>query len=113
VRLLSDDFAGFLPWYNLMGVLTIAVNLLFLAMARSKWVPALLESVLNIPQALVALWLLQAFPFNTAELSSTVQAGIKVFIAFIIVMMLIDTAVKLWKTAKLFLHERYQRGNTA
>jgi hypothetical protein len=113
VRLLSDDFAGFLPWYNLMGVLTIAINLLYLAMARSKWVPALLESVLNIPQALLALWMLQAFPFNTAELSSTVQAGIKVFIAFIIVAMLIDTAVKLWKTAKLFLHERYERGNAA
>jgi hypothetical protein len=113
VRLLSYDFASFLPWYNLLGALTIAVNLLYLGMARSKWVPALMESVLNIPQAMLALWVLQAFPFNTAELSTTVQAGIKVFIAFIIVAMLIDTAVKLYKTARLFIHSRYERGNIA
>jgi hypothetical protein len=109
VRLLSDDFARFLPWYILLSVLTITVNLLYLAMTRSKWVPALLECALNVGQVLLALWILQAFPFNTLELSSTVQAGIKVFIAFVIVATLIDTAVKLWKTAQLFIHGRYER----
>jgi hypothetical protein len=103
VRLFSGEFAGFLPWVNLFGMLTVAVNLLFLAMPRSKWVPATLESALIVCQALLNLWILQGFPFNTAELSATIQSGIKVFLAFVIVLMLMAAAVKLWKSVRLFL----------
>jgi hypothetical protein len=113
VPLLSDSFAGFLPWFNLMGVLTIAVNLLYLAMARYKWVPSLLETFLSIGSALLLVWVLREFPFNVAELSSGIQAGAKVLLAIAIVFTLIVAAQKLWQTARFFLHGKYERGNAA
>ena len=46
VPLLSSNFAGFLPWFNLLGFLNIAVWLLFLVV-RKKWFSSLMKAILN------------------------------------------------------------------
>jgi len=101
VPLLSSDFAGFLPWFNLLGILTIAVQLLFLAV-RKKWLPSLLEAALTACTAMLHLWVLSVFPFNPV-LSAGIQSGIRVLLAVLIMLMLVDAASKLWKTARLFM----------
>jgi hypothetical protein len=100
IPLFSHDFAGFLLWYNLLGILTIVVHLMFLAV-RSKWLTSLLRAMLSICNAILTLWLLSRFPFNP-ELSGGVQSGIRVLLAVLIMLTLIDAASKLWKTIRLY-----------
>lgn len=101
IPLLSADFARFVPWFFLLGVLTIVEQLLYL-FVRQDWVPSLVAAVLAAGNALLNLWLLSAFPFNPG-LSSGIQSGIKVLLAVVIMLALISTAVRLWKTTRLFL----------
>jgi hypothetical protein len=102
VPLLSPAFGTFVPYYVAMLVVTIAVQVLYLVL-RQKWVPSLLETGLSLASALLTVWLLQAFPFNP-ELSVMIQTGIKVFLALAIFGGLIDSAKKLWQTARFFIY---------
>ncbi|OPY25353.1 MAG: hypothetical protein A4E28_03215 [Methanocella sp. PtaU1.Bin125] len=111
VLLLSPDFGGFVPVINLIGVVTIAVQLLYLAL-RQKWIPSLLEAALAVVSALLFVWILAAFPFNP-ELSGGIQSGIKVVVAIVIVLNLFDAAKKLWQTGQLFLHQQFGPGSAA
>ncbi len=101
VPLLSSNFAVFLPWFNLLGFLNIAVWLLFLVIGK-KWFSSLMKAVLNLCNVLINLWMLSVFPFNP-ELSTGIQSGIKVLLAALIVLMLVGAASNLWKTARLFM----------
>ncbi len=98
VPLLSSSFAGVLPWFNLLGFLSIAVWLLFLAV-RKKWFSSLMKAILNIGNAIMNLWILSIFPFNP-ELSAGIQSGIRVLLAVLIILMLVGAASNLWKAAR-------------
>jgi hypothetical protein len=102
VPLFSQEFAAFVPYYLVWFVVTIAVQVLYLVL-RQKWVPSLIETGLSLATALIAFWLIQAFPFNP-ELSVMIQAGIKVLLALGILGALIDAAQKLWQTARFFIY---------
>lgn len=75
VPLLSPDFGSFVLWFNVLGVLGIGVQLLFLAV-RPKWVPALLEAFVGIGTAMLFAGIMAAMPFNPA-LSPDIVTGIK------------------------------------
>lgn len=111
IPLLSPDFGSFVLFINLMGIVTIAVQLLYLVI-RQKWIPSLLEAALAVVSALLIVWILAAFPFNP-ELSGGIQSGIKIVMAFVIVMTLFDAAKKLWQTAQLFIHQQYGQNSAA
>ena len=101
VPLLSSNFAGFLPWFNLLGFLNIGVWLLFL-IVRKKWFSSLMKAILNVGNAMMNFWILSVFPFNP-ELSAGIQSGIRVLLAVLIILALVGAASKLWKTARLLL----------
>jgi hypothetical protein len=65
VPVLSAAFAGFVLWFNVLGILGIGVQLLFLAM-REKWVPSLLEAIMGLCTAVLFAAILMAMPFNQA-----------------------------------------------
>ncbi|HEY3272196.1 MAG TPA: hypothetical protein VGJ92_00460, partial [Methanocella sp.] len=75
---LSSDFAGFVLWFNVLGILGIGVQLLFLVM-RQKWVPALLEVLAGVCTAMLFAWILSAMPFNP-NLPAGFFTGVKVFL---------------------------------
>lgn len=108
---LSADFAGFVLWFNVLAIVGIAVQLLFLLM-RQKWVPALLEAIMGVFTALLFAWILVAMPFNPA-LAPEFFTGAKVGLAFVIALTLFDAGKKLWNTGRLFLHESQGRSNAA
>ena len=101
VPLLSSNFAGFLPWFNLLGFLNIAVSLLFLVV-RKKWFSSLMRAILNVGNAMLNIWILSAFPFNP-DLSGGIQNDIRVLLAILVLLMLVGAASKLWKTVRLLL----------
>ncbi len=111
VPVLSPDFGNFVLWFNVLGVLGIFVQLLFLVM-RQKWIPALLEVLVGIGTALLFAWIMAAMPFNPA-LSTDVLTGLKIFLAIVIALTLFDAGKKLWNTGRLFLHGRQDGGNAA
>ena len=111
VPLLSSDFGRFVLWFNVLGVLGILVQVLFLVI-RQKWIPALLEVFVGIGTALLFAWIMAAMPFNPA-LATDVLTGLKIFLAIIIALTLFDAGKKLWNAARLFLHERHTQGNPA
>ncbi len=102
VPLFTPVFGSFVPYYVLCLMVTIIAQVLYLVL-RQKWVPSLLETGLSLVSTLLTVWLLQVFPFNP-ELSVTIQAGIKVFLALAIIGTLIDAAKKLWQTARFFIY---------
>lgn len=107
VPLLTSDFASFLVYINLLGILMIGVQLLYLALEQ-KWIPSLLETILSIGTALLVIWILVSFPFNPA-LSVEIVTGIKVMLAFISVGCLFGVAKNMWQTAQLFIHGKYEK----
>jgi uncharacterized integral membrane protein len=111
IPVLSPDFGHFVLWFNVLAVIGIGIQLLFLVM-RQKWVPALLEAIMGVGMALMFAWILAEMPFNPA-LPEGVFTGIKIFLAFVIAITLYDVGKKLWNTGRLFLHERQGRGSTA
>lgn len=111
VPVLSQDFAHFVLWFNVLGVLGIFVQLLFLVM-KQKWIPALLEVLVGIGTALLFAGIMAAMPFNPA-LSTDVLTGLKIFLAIVIALMLFDAGKKLWNTGRLFLHGRQDDGHAA
>lgn len=108
IPLFSNDFAGFLFWFNLLGILTIVVQLMFLVL-RKNWLPSILQVALTLCNAMLTLWVLSKFPFNP-ELSVGIQSGVKVLLALLIMLMLIDAAAKLWRTARLFFMSMTAKG---
>jgi putative flippase GtrA len=111
IPVLSSGFAHFVLWFNVLAVIGIGIQLLFLVM-KQKWVPALLEAIMGIGMALMFAWILAEMPFNPA-LPGGVFTGIKIFLAFIIAITLFDVGKKLWNTGRLFLHEKQGNGSTA
>jgi hypothetical protein len=111
VPVLSPEFASFVLWFNVLGILGIGVQLLFLAI-RQKWIPSLLEVFVGIGTALLFAWIMAVLPFNPA-LAPEIITGLKVFLAIVIALNLFDAGKKLWNTARLFLHGRLESGNTA
>ncbi len=110
VPLFSPAFGTFVPYYVLWLVATIAAQVLYLVL-RQKWVPSLVETGLGLASALLAFWLLRAFPFNP-ELSGMIGAGLKVLLAICIVLALIDAAQKLWQTARFFIYGDLRNGQS-
>ena len=102
VPLFSPAFGTFVPYYVLWLVAMIAVQALYLVL-RQKWAPSLMETGLSFAGALLTFWVLQAFPFNP-ELSTMIQAGIKVLLVLSIIGELIDAAQKLWQTARFLIY---------
>jgi hypothetical protein len=111
VPVLSPEFAGFVLWFNVLGVLGIIVQIMFLAV-RQKWIPALLEVFVGIGTALLFAWIMAELPFNPV-LSSDIINGFKLFLAIIIALNLFDAGKKLWNTVRLFLHGRQGHGSAA
>jgi len=111
IPVLSAAFAGFLLWFNVLGVLGIGIQLLFLVM-REKWVPSLLEAIMGLCTAVLFAAILVAMPFNPA-LPAEFFTGIKIFLAIVIAMCLFDSGRKLWQTARLFIHEQYRQNSAA
>ena len=101
IPLLSDKFAPFLLYINIIGGVTIVMAVLYLAVAQ-KWIPAALEMLLNCANALLMAWILVVFPFNSA-LSPGVQLMIKLILAFIVFGCLIAAAKNLWETVRFAL----------
>ncbi|MDI6896316.1 HAAS signaling domain-containing protein [Methanocella conradii] len=102
ISLLTPDFTGFLPYINLLGACTIVAELLFVFL-RQKWVPAIIESALNVGSALLIAWVYLAFPFSP-EFTPLITAMIKVALLLCILGFLMDAAQKLWKAAQFFIH---------
>ncbi len=111
IPVLSSDFAGFVIWFNVLGVLGIGVQLLFL-LTRAKWVPALLEAIMGLCTAVLFAAIMAAMPFNPA-LPPEALTGIKIFLAIVIALCLFDAGKKLWNTVRLFLHGQYRQNNAA
>jgi hypothetical protein len=111
VPVLSPEFASFVLWFNVLGIMGIIVQLMFL-LIRQKWIPALLEVFVGIGTALLFAWIMATLPFNP-ELAPEIITGLKVFLAIVIALNLFDAGKKLWNTARLFLHGRQESGSAA
>ncbi|KKH92901.1 hypothetical protein EO95_09495 [Methanosarcina sp. 1.H.T.1A.1] len=96
VPLFSQEFAGILPYLNLLIILTIIANLLYLVI-KIKWIPLAMETALSIASAALLYAVLTVFPFNPALNSGTLLA-IKLGLTFVLVMTLIGAAKNLLKT---------------
>lgn len=102
VPLLTDKFAPFVLYFNIIGVVGIILALAYLAI-RQKWIPSLLEALLNLCNALLFIWLLAVFPFNSA-LSAGPTTLIKFVLAMVVLGCLIATAKQLWDAMRFALY---------
>jgi len=102
ISLFTPEFGGFLPYINLLGACTIVAELLFV-LIRQKWVPAVIESALDVGNSLLVAWIYLSFPFSP-EFTPLIAAMIKVVLILIALGFLIGAAQKLWKAAQLFIH---------
>jgi len=105
--LLSPEFAEILPYLNLLIILTIIVNLLYLVI-KIKWIPLAIETALSIASAVLLYAVILFFPFNPALNSSTLLA-IKLGLGFVLVMTLIGAAKNLLKTITLLLQSKIRK----
>ena len=96
VPLLSSEFAGILPYLNLLIISTIIANLLYLVI-KIKWIPLAMETALSIASAVLLYAVLMVFPFNP-DLNSSTLLAIKLSLGFVLVMTLIGAAKNLLKT---------------
>jgi hypothetical protein len=103
VPLLSTEFAGILPYLNLLIILTIIVNLLYLVI-KIKWIPLAIETALGIASAVLLYTVLKVFPFNPA-LNSGALLAIKLGLTFVLVMTLVGVAKNFLKTITLAIHK--------
>ncbi|MGA9140334.1 MAG: hypothetical protein WBZ29_08925 [Methanocella sp.] len=111
IPVLSSAFAGFVLWFNVLGVLGIGVQMLFLVM-REKWVPSLLEAIMGVCMAVLFAAIMVAMPFNQA-LPGEFFTGVKIFLAIVIALCLFDAGKKLWQTYRLFIHAQYRQNSAA
>jgi magnesium-transporting ATPase (P-type) len=110
VPLLSDKFGPFLLYINVLGIASIALALLFAFMAQ-KWLPTLIEAGISLCTALLFMWILAAFPFNSS-LSAGVAIMIKVLLAVVVVGCLFAAAKQVWKALKLAMYEKSGKNST-
>jgi len=110
VPLLSDKFAPFVLYFNAIAIINILVALSYL-LIRQKWIPSLLETIVNLAVSLLFIWLLIVFPFNAA-LSMGPTTLIKFVLAVVIFGCLISTAKQLWDTIKFALYGRTENSDT-
>jgi hypothetical protein len=102
IPLLTDKFAPFVLYFNVLGVLTILVALSYL-LIRQKWIPSLLDAVMSLGNALLIVWVLAVFPFNPAFAPGPTTL-IKFMLAVIIFGCLVATAKQLWDAMKFALY---------
>lgn len=101
VSLLSPEFAGVLPYLNLIIIATIIANILYLVI-KIGWMPMAMETVLSTASAIFLYIVLTVFPFNLA-LNSRMLLAIRLGLIFIFVMTLIEIAKNLLKTITILL----------
>jgi hypothetical protein len=111
IPVLSSAFAGFVLWFNVLGILGIGVQMLFLVM-REKWVPSLVEAIMGLCMGVLFAAIMAAMPFNPA-LPDEFFPGVKIFLAIVIALCLFDAGKKLWQTYRLIIHERYRQNSAA
>lgn len=102
VPLLSDRFAPFVLYFNVLGILGIILALAYLFI-RPQWISALLEALMNLASALLFIWILAVFPFNPV-LTAGPETLIKFVLAVIIFGCLIGAAKRLWDAVKFALY---------
>jgi hypothetical protein len=102
IPLLTDKFAPFVLYFNVVGIVAIILALAYLAI-RQKWIPSLLDALLNLCNALLFIWLLAVFPFNSA-LSAGPATLIKFVLAIVVLGCLIATAKQLWNAMRFALY---------
>lgn len=102
IPLLSDKFAPFVLYFNIIGVVTILMALSYL-LIRQQWIPSLIDATLNLCNALLFIWILAVFPFNPMFAAGPMLL-IKFVLAVIIFGCLVATAKQLWDTMKFALY---------
>jgi len=102
VPLLTDKFALFVLYFNLIGLAGIILALSYLAI-RQKWIPPIFEALLNLCNAVLFIWLLAGFPFNDA-LSAGPTTMIKFVLAMVVLGCLVATAKQLWDAMRFALY---------
>lgn len=103
VPLLSPEFAEILPYLNLLIILTIITNLLYLVI-KIKWIPFAMETAFGIASAVLLYAVLMVFPFNPA-LNSGALLAIKLGLTFVLVMTLIGMVKNILKTITLAIRK--------
>lgn len=111
VPLFTQDFDIFVRIVSLMGLTAIGIQLLYLA-APEKWVPSLLEAMLDAGTAIVFAGMIVVMPFNPA-LSANMLTGISLLLAFAIAVSLLVAAKGFWRTVLLFLRRKPVPGRAA
>jgi hypothetical protein len=109
VPLLSDKFGQFLLYINVFAIAGIVIAVLYVIVAH-KWIPSLLEALVSLCTALLFIWILAVFPFNTG-LSIGVTALVKVLLAAVVVGCLIGAAKQIWQAIKFALYEKPEKSN--
>lgn len=109
VPLLTDKFAPFVLYFNVIGVVAIILALAYLAI-RQKWIPSVLEALLNLCNALLLIWLLVVFPFNSA-LAAGPTTLIKFVLAMAVLGCLIATAKQLWDAMRFALYGKLENND--
>ena len=109
VPLLSDKFAPFVLYLNVLGIAGIVLALSYLVI-RQKWIPSLLEAAISLCNSLLFIWILAVFPFNPV-LALGPTTLIKFVLAMMILGCLIATAKHLWDTMKFALYGRTEKNN--
>ncbi len=109
VPLLSDKFGPFLLYINVIGVVGIIIGLLYVFLPQ-KWIPTMLEAVVNFSNAMLFIWIMAVFPFNSALSVGSVTL-IKVILAVIVFGCLVATAKKVWDTIKFAIQGKIGNGD--
>ena len=104
VPLLSDKFGPFLLYINVLGIAGIVLALLFVFIAQ-KWLPALIEAGISLCTALLFMWILASFPFNSS-LSAGVAIMIKILLAVVVVGCLFAAAKQVWQAIKIAIYQK-------
>jgi hypothetical protein len=102
IPLLTDKFAPFVLYFNVIGVVAILLALAYLAI-RQKWIPSLLDALLNLGNALLFIWILAVFPFNSAFTAGP-ETLIKFVLAMVVLGCLVATAKQLWNAMRFALY---------
>lgn len=108
---LTEGFAPFVTYFNVLGVLAIVLAVAYLII-RPKWISLILDSLLALLNGLLFIWILAVFPFNGAMTAGPV-ALIKLVLAFIVFGCLVDAAKHLWNAIKSILYGRVQEESSA
>lgn len=110
IPLLTDKFAPFVLYLNVIGIASMIVAGSYLVL-RQKWISSGFDALLDLCNALVFLGMLIVFPFNPA-LSAGPALLIKFILAVVVFGCLVSTAKNLWDTMKLALYGKIEMDDT-